>query len=127
MQVMTNFVSNAVKYSGDNKFIDIQVVRTGNKKVAFHCIDHGMGIPSDEIGHVWDKYYRTSANHERGIEGTGLGLAIVKGILNLHSAKYGVNSEEGKGSDFWFEMDSVKKPSPRSKTNTKEERSSSGE
>ena len=109
-QVMTNFVSNAVKYSGDNKYIDIRLSKT-SKKVTFHCIDHGMGIPSDEIGHVWDKYYRTSANHERGIEGTGLGLAIVKGILNLHGAKYGVESEEGKGSDFWFEMETVKKPS----------------
>ena len=109
-QVMTNFVSNAVKYSGDNKFIDIRLNKS-SKKVTFHCIDHGMGIPSEEIGHVWDKYYRTSANHERGIEGTGLGLAIVKGILNLHGAKYGVESEEGKGSDFWFEMETVRKPS----------------
>ncbi len=112
IQAMTNFVSNAVKYSGDNKFVDIKLVR-GSKKVTFHCIDHGVGIPSDEIGHVWDKYYRTSANHERGIEGTGLGLAIVKGILNLHSARYGVESEEGKGSDFWFELETVRKPSAR--------------
>ena len=119
MQVMTNFVSNAVKYSGDNKYIDIQVNRSG-RKVAFHCIDHGVGIPSDEIGHVWDKYYRTSANHERDIEGTGLGLAIVKGILNLHDAKYGVESEEGKGSDFWFEMHTVKKPVQSGGSNGKE-------
>ena len=109
MQVMTNFVSNAVKYSGDNKYIDIKLVKS-SKKVTFHCIDHGVGIPSDEIGHVWDKYYRTSANHERGIEGTGLGLAIAKGLLNLHNANYGVDSEEGKGSDFWFELDTVRKP-----------------
>ena len=114
MQVMTNFVSNAVKYSGDNKFIDIRITRS-NKKVAFHCIDHGVGIPSDEQSHVWDKYYRTSANHERTIEGTGLGLAIAKSILNLHSAKYGVKSEEGKGSDFWFEMDTVRKPAAKGK------------
>ncbi len=114
MQVMTNFVSNAVKYSGDSKFINIQLSRS-NRKVAFHCIDHGVGIPSDEISHVWDKYYRTSANHERDIEGTGLGLAISKSILNLHSANYGVKSEEGKGSDFWFEMDTVRKPSSRGK------------
>ena len=114
VQVMTNFVSNAVKYSGDNKFIDIQLVRS-NKKVTFHCIDHGVGIPADEISHVWDKYYRTSANHERAIEGTGLGLAIAKSILNLHGAKYGVKSDEGKGSDFWFEMDTVRKPPVKSK------------
>lgn len=108
MQVMTNFVSNAVKYSGDNKFVDIRLKRVG-RKVAFHCIDHGVGIPSDELSHVWDRYYRTSANHERDIEGSGLGLSIVKGILTLHNASYGVNSEEGKGSDFWFELDIEKK------------------
>lgn len=109
IQVMTNLVSNAVKYSGDNKYIEIRLSKS-SRKVAFHCIDRGVGIPLDEIGHVWDKYYRTSANHERGIEGTGLGLAIVKSLLNLHGAKYGVESEEGKGSDFWFEMETVRKP-----------------
>ena len=112
MQVMTNFVSNAVKYSGENKYVDIRLIKS-NRKVTFHCIDHGVGIPSEEIGHVWDKYYRTSANHERGIEGTGLGLAIAKSIMNLHNAKYGVESEEGKGSDFWFEMETVRKPAAR--------------
>ncbi len=117
MQVMTNFVSNAVKYSGDNKFVDIRLVKA-SRKITFHCIDHGMGIPSDEISHVWDKYYRTSANHRRGIEGTGLGLSIVKGILNLHNAKYGVESEEGKGSDFWFEMESVRKPAAKRNKDT---------
>lgn len=112
MQVMSNFISNAVKYSGDNKYVEIQVKKIG-KKVAFHCIDHGIGIPADEQQHVWDRYYRTSANHERDIEGTGLGLSIVKGILTLHNAAFGVKSEEGKGSDFWFEMDTVKKPNEK--------------
>ena len=110
MQVMTNFISNAVKYSGDNKYVDVRLMRIG-KKVAFHCIDHGVGIPSDELQHVWDRYYRASASHARDIDGSGLGLSIVKGILSLHSASYGVDSEEGKGSDFWFEMDTVRKPS----------------
>ena len=119
MQVMSNFADNAVKYSGDDKYIEIKLTRSG-KKVRFHCIDHGIGIPSDEIAHVWDKYYRTSANHERSIEGTGLGLAIVKGILNLHNAKYGVDSKEGKGSNFWFELETVKKPSKKELNNTLE-------
>ena len=122
MQVMTNFVSNAVKYSGDNKYIEIKLTKA-SKKVAFHCIDHGVGIPSDEISHVWDKYYRTSANHERNIEGTGLGLAISKGLLNLHNANYGVESEEGKGSDFWFEMETVRKPVEKKDKKEKKESS----
>lgn len=108
LQVMNNFISNAVKYSGDNKYAKIEVKRSG-KKVFFHVIDHGVGIPKEEISHVWDRYYRTSANHQRDIEGTGIGLSIVKGILTLHNADYGVESTEGKGSDFWFSMDVVKK------------------
>lgn len=114
MQVMSNFVANAIKYSGDDKFIDIRLHKSA-KKIAFHCIDHGVGIPAEDQRHVWDRYYRTSANHERYIEGTGLGLSIVKGILTLHGASYGVNSEEGKGSDFWFEMETVRKPPVRKK------------
>ena len=121
MQVMTNFVSNAVKYSGDNKYIEIRLNKSA-KKVTFHCIDHGVGIPSDEIGHVWDKYYRTSANHERGIEGTGLGLAIAKSLLNLHNANYGVESEEGKGSDFWFDMETTRKPAEKKEKTEKKEK-----
>ena len=109
MQVMANFISNAVKYSEDNKYVDIRIARIG-KKVGFHCIDHGVGIPSDELQHVWDRYYRASVSHARDIDGSGLGLSIVKGILSLHSASYGVDSEEGKGSDFWFEIDTVRKP-----------------
>ena len=108
-QVIHNFVSNAVKYSGDEKFVEIELKRT-SKKVTIHVIDHGIGIPKDAIPHVWDRYYRSSANHERKIEGTGLGLSISKGVLSLHNANYGVNSEEGKGSDFWFELPIAKEP-----------------
>ncbi len=109
-QVMNNLISNAVKYSGDNKFIKIKVSRTA-RKVRFEVIDNGVGIPSDEISHVWEKYYRTSANRNRDIEGTGLGLSIAKGILTLHHAEYGVVSKESEGSTFWFELNSVRSPS----------------
>ncbi|MBQ0004456.1 MAG: HAMP domain-containing histidine kinase [Clostridiales bacterium] len=102
-QVLHNFVSNAVKYCGDDKYVCIDLRKT-SKKVAVHVLDRGMGIPKDELSHVWERYYRTSANHERAIEGSGIGLSIVKGILSLHNANYGVESTEGSGSDFWFEM-----------------------
>ncbi len=108
-QVIHNFISNAVKYSGDEKFVEVELKRT-SKKVSVHIIDHGIGIPKDALSHVWDRYYRSSANHEREIEGTGLGLSICKGVLSLHNANYGVESEEGKGSDFWFELPVEKEP-----------------
>ncbi len=108
-QVMSNLISNAVKYCGDDKFVQIEVKRISGKKIRFDVIDHGEGIAADEIGHVWERYYRTSANRNRAIEGSGLGLSIVKGILVLHNANYGVDSKVGQGSDFWFELETVKK------------------
>lgn len=107
-QVMANLISNAVKYCGEDKVVQIKIERVA-RKIRFDVIDHGDGIAADEISHVWERYYRTSANRNRNIEGTGLGLSIVKGILTLHNANYGVESEEGKGSDFWFELDTVRK------------------
>ena len=108
-QVLSNFVSNAIKYCGEDRVVIVEVKRIG-KKVRVDVIDHGDGIASDELSHVWERYYRTSANRNRSIEGSGLGLSIVKGILVLHNANYGVKSKVGQGSDFWFEMDTVKKP-----------------
>lgn len=108
-QVMSNLISNAVKYCGEDKFVNIELTRIGNKKVRFDVFDHGEGIAADELAHVWERYYRASANHNRAIEGTGLGLSIVRSILALHNANYGVDSKVGQGSDFWFEMDIVKK------------------
>jgi len=107
-QVMANLISNAIKYCGEDKYVRIELKKVG-RNVRFDVIDHGDGIAAEEISHVWERYYRTSANRNRNIEGTGLGLSIVKGILSLHNANYGVDSEVGKGSDFWFELATVKK------------------
>ncbi|MCH4006547.1 MAG: HAMP domain-containing histidine kinase [Eubacterium sp.] len=102
-QVMNNLMSNAVKYCGEDKFIRVTLKRSG-RKVRFSVEDHGPGIPADELPHVWDKYYKASANHARDTKSTGLGLSIVKEILNLHKAAFDVDSTVGKGSTFWFEL-----------------------
>lgn len=102
-QVMNNLMSNAVKYCGDDKYIRVTLKRTG-RKIRFSVEDHGPGIPADELPHVWDKYYKASANHARDTKSTGLGLSIVKEILNLHKATFDVDSTVGKGSTFWFEL-----------------------
>ncbi len=107
-QVISNLVNNAVKYCGTDKEIIIRTVKAG-KKVRLEVADHGEGIAPDEISHIWERYYKSSTHHVRQTEGTGLGLSIVKEILSLHKAAYGVESELGEGSTFWFEMDLVKK------------------
>ncbi len=100
-QVLSNLISNAVKYCGRDKVIIINVKKQYNKAL-IEVVDHGIGIAPDELPHVWEKYYKSSTHHVRPTEGTGLGLSIVKQILSLHRAQYGVKSKISKGSTFWF-------------------------
>ncbi|MBR2559810.1 MAG: HAMP domain-containing protein [Firmicutes bacterium] len=107
-QVFSNLINNAVKYCGEDKVIIVSVKRDG-KKVRCEVTDHGEGIAPDEINHVWERYYKSSTHHVRPTSGSGLGLSIVREILTLHKAEYGVDSELGEGSTFWFELEQVKK------------------
>ena len=102
-QVIYNLISNAVNYTGDDKKVTIRQKVIGDY-ARIEVIDSGAGIPKDEIEYVWERYYKVVKNHKRAVMGSGLGLSIVKNILTLHSAKYGVESEENKGSIFWFEL-----------------------
>lgn len=103
LQVFSNLINNGVKYCGDDKTVIINLIEKG-ACIRCQVLDHGMGIPGDELKNIWDRYYKASTNHVRTTTGSGLGLSIVKEILNQHSAKYGVESQLGKGSIFWFEL-----------------------
>ena len=102
-QVIYNFVSNAIKHSGEGAAVDIKVTdKDGLVKVM--VIDNGHGIREEDLPYIWDRYYKIDKGFKRSIKSTGLGLAIAKAILDTHEANYGVISEEGKGSCFWFEL-----------------------
>lgn len=103
-QVIYNLINNAVTYCGEDHLV---VVRQINKesKVRIEIIDHGSGIPVDELPYVWERYYKSKQHHKRSKTGSGIGLSIVKNILELHQADYGVESEVGKGTCFWFELE----------------------
>lgn len=105
-QVLYNLIINAINYCGDDKNIILRVKNT-NDKVRVEVEDHGKGISPEDRDTVWDRYYRT-AHAARTAVGSGLGLSICKNILTAHNALFGVESEEGKGSIFWFELDSAK-------------------
>lgn len=102
--VIYNLIINAVNYTGDDKNIYIKLEKT-NGKARFSVRDTGNGIPEDEIPKVWQRYYRASSTHKRTTLGTGIGLSIVKTILNAHNAEFGVDSNVGEGSTFWFVLD----------------------
>jgi len=107
-QVLSNLLTNGVKYCGKDKTVTLSI-RRNNKKMHCEITDHGMGIKPEELPHIWERYYKASSNHVRATTGSGLGLSIVKEILTLHNADFGVKSKLGEGSTFWFELSAVRK------------------
>ncbi|NMC56570.1 MAG: HAMP domain-containing histidine kinase [Eubacteriaceae bacterium] len=105
-QVIYNLINNAVTYTGEDKKVIVNQTEIEDR-VRISVIDTGEGIEEDKLAEIFDRYYKIDKSHKRAVVGTGLGLSIVKGILNLHDAKYGVTSEIGKGSEFYFELNKV--------------------
>ena len=102
-QVIYNLINNAINYSGeDHQVIVKQLLEQG--RVRIEIIDHGPGIEKDKLAYIWERYYKVDKTHVRSRVGSGLGLSIVKAVLELHKAEYGVLSEEGVGSTFWFSL-----------------------
>ncbi len=103
-QVIYNFLNNAVNYGGDSKQIIVRQRLIANR-VRLEIQDFGQGIAKERLQDIWQRYYRTEEAHLRSKYGSGLGLSIVRSILDLHKAAYGVESQLGVGSTFWFELE----------------------
>lgn len=102
-QVIYNLINNAINYTGADKTVKVRQIVNG-EIVRIEIRDSGEGIDKDEIKNVWERYYKIDKEHKQALMGTGLGLSIVKNILDLHHAKYGVDSVLGEGCTFWFEL-----------------------
>lgn len=98
-----NLLINAVNYAGEDKTVTVTQSVNGNR-VRITVADNGEGISPKDLPYIWDRYYKSGKTHKRAVMGTGLGLSIVKKIMDLHGADYGVNSKEGQGSEFYFEL-----------------------
>ena len=104
-QVVCNLVNNAINYTGEDKLVIIDQTEE-NGRMHFSVTDTGEGIAPELLSDIWERYYKVDKNHKRARVGTGLGLSIVKSVLDMHpGTTYGVRSELGKGSCFWFEME----------------------
>ena len=105
LQVIYNLINNAINYTGDDKLVRVtQKLTDDGTHVRLSVTDSGVGIAPDQIPLIWDRYYKIDKVHRRAMIGTGLGLSIVKQILEAHHTTYGVESKQGEGSTFWFEM-----------------------
>jgi len=101
-EVITNLFDNAVKYTESGK---ISFGITGDQSVVqFHISDTGEGIPKNEVGHLFQKFYRVDSSATRTVGGTGLGLFISRKIVELYNGKIWVESEAGKGSTFYINL-----------------------
>ena len=98
-QVVINLLDNAIKYSGLQKDISIRLESKENR-VRIEFSDKGIGIPEDQLGSIFDKFYRVNDNMADGIGGTGLGLTVVKEIVEAHQGDIFVESELNRGSKF---------------------------
>ncbi len=102
-QVMNNLVSNAIKYSNDGGKVEVGFKFYKNE-VLTYVKDSGVGIPTEDVKRIFERFYRVDKSRSRENGGTGLGLAIVKHILEEHGSKVEVKSTLGKGSEFSFKL-----------------------
>jgi len=102
-QVVDNLLSNAIKYSGETSDIDVHVsAKEGHMLTA--VIDHGIGIPRDEIPKLFERFHRARNVSSRYYGGLGLGLYIAKAIIEAHQGSISVDSEEGQGACFTIRL-----------------------
>ncbi len=102
-QVLTNLISNGIKYTPSGGSITV-TVRPQESYVATCVADTGIGIPREDRERVFEKFYRADNSTTRSAGGTGLGLAISRAIVERLGGSIWVESEAGEGSQFWFTL-----------------------
>jgi PAS domain S-box-containing protein len=106
-QMMTmmvrNLVSNAIKFSPHGGDVEVSLRANGGRQI-LTVADQGVGIASEDLPHVFEKFYRSRSSAELGFEGTGLGLALVREVVDAHGGNIDVQSEWGKGSRFTIDL-----------------------
>jgi len=102
-QVIYNVIDNAIKYTPRGGEVHASLARAG-KRAIIRVSDTGIGIPADDLPHIFDRFYRVDKARSRATGGTGLGLSIVKQIVQLHGGSIIATSEEGSGTTFIIEF-----------------------
>ncbi|MFP4647141.1 MAG: sensor histidine kinase [Candidatus Acetothermia bacterium] len=102
-EVLRNLLNNAVRHSPENETVTVSIERRAEEAVT-HVIDNGEGIPSSELPHVFERFYRIDKSRNRSTGGSGLGLTIAREIVEAHDGEIWVESEVDKGSTFSFSL-----------------------
>jgi signal transduction histidine kinase len=103
-QVLSNLISNAIKFTGQDGEVEVGAARADTNAVNVWVRDNGEGIPADELGQLFEKYRQGDNVKNSNDKGTGLGLVICKMIVEAHGGKMSVESELKKGTSFYFSL-----------------------
>lgn len=111
-QVIINLLSNGIKYNRKQGMVRIRCQEMGEYLRVF-IEDSGIGIAAEQLSHIFEPFYRVT-NRLSTVDGSGVGLAVTRKLLDLMKGNMGVESQEGEGTTFWFELpiSSVTKASP---------------
>ena len=100
-QALTNLIGNAVKYTPEKGVIAVTAALAAESgEVAIKVSDNGIGIPEEDLPHIFEKFYRVERPESEGVIGSGLGLSIVKTIIEKHGGRIWVESQVGRGTTF---------------------------
>lgn len=108
-QVLNNLVSNAIKYSPEGGLIRIggwhePATQTHGERVVLYVADEGIGIPPQELPHIFERFYRVDSSLRRSTAGAGLGLFLCKAIAEAHNGEIWVRTEHEKGTTFFVAL-----------------------
>ncbi len=106
--ILLNLLTNACKYTGDNKKITLKI-KDGGNRIVIRVKDNGIGIPEKELKKIFDPFYRVDSRLKSKAQGAGLGLAIVSHMVQAHSGIITVDTKEGQGSTFIVSLPQAKK------------------
>ncbi len=107
-QVVYNLCHNAIKFAGEGGKFRISILPLDSKHVKISVFDEGQSISKEELGMVFERFYKTDSSRGLDKNGVGLGLYICKTIIDAHDEKIGVESTEGVGTTFWFTLKTSK-------------------
>lgn len=103
-QVLNNLISNAVKFSPSDATVTVKVEKTGISTITIRVTDQGPGIPAEMRNRLFVPFGKTNQQSFSGEKSTGLGLAICRKMVEAHGGTIGIESQEERGSSFWFTL-----------------------
>ena len=106
-RIFANILSNAFKYTNENGTVKVSLSQIKNK-IRISVSDTGIGIPKEDLNHIFERFYRSDLSRARETGGTGIGLTITKALVEAHGGTIKIDSEVGKGTDVIIELNKLK-------------------